>query len=190
MQVLNVFALLVVRGLAAKLDPTKHRLVLVTPRPEYLNMIGALRLLVDPATAHSTVFLPYTRLFGDFPGEIVQGIVSSIEESRLDITRIASRGWNESLRSLQTAEGGEYPCGGYRGIVTLDSGAKIEYDVIVLATGSAWEGLVAFPNDPQSYIKHVEIWRQKFRDAQNILIVGGGPVGIGMYLDGSPRGNN
>ncbi|KAJ3542647.1 hypothetical protein NMY22_g3430 [Coprinellus aureogranulatus] len=169
----------VIRGLTAKLDPAKHNLILITPRPEYANLIGALRLMVDPETAHSTVFMPYTRLFGSFPGTIIQGTATSIEETKFEITRMASRGWNESLRSAKGAQGAERFAGGCGGIVTLDSGIKVEYDVIVLATGSAWEGILAFPNDPQGYIRHVETWRRKFRDAQDILIVGGGPVGVG-----------
>ena len=171
-----------IRGLVAKLDPTKHRLILITSRPEYVNLIGALRLMVDPATPHSSVFFPYTRLFGDFPGHIVQGTATSIEETKFGVAKIASRGWNDSFEALKELGENDPPTAGCGGIITLGTGAKVEYDVIILATGSAWEGMIAIPNDPQCYIKHVETWRRKIRDAQDILIVGGGPVGIGTPL--------
>ncbi|TEB13590.1 FAD/NAD(P)-binding domain-containing protein [Coprinellus micaceus] len=168
----------VIRGLVAKLDPTIHRLILITSRPEYVNLIGAIRLLVDPTTPHSNVFFPYTRLFGDFPGHIVQGTATSIEETKSEVGKIASRGWSDSFEALRELGEEERPMAGCGGIIALSTGAKVEYDVIILVTGSAWEGMIAFPNDPQGYIKHVDTWRKRIRDAQDILIVGGGPVGI------------
>ena len=69
--------------------------------------------------------------------------------------------------------------GGRGGKVILDNGDEVLYDVVVIATGSSWESLVNFPDDETLYKEFVEEWRNKFKKANNVVIVGGGAVGIG-----------
>lgn len=144
--------LLVVRALAEKLDVVKYNLILITDRPTYVFLPAALRVLVDENAPLGTVFMPYKNLFGKFPGDLKIANVTSIEK-----LRSPKRGGN----------------------VILDSGEQIHYDAIVLATGSIWEGLLAFPKPEKQYLDHVETWRKRFREARDIVVVGGGPVGIG-----------
>ncbi|KAF5340263.1 hypothetical protein D9611_007913 [Ephemerocybe angulata] len=167
---------LVIKSLSAKLDASKHRLVLITPRPEYVNLIGSLRLVTDPSTSYDDVFMPYTKVFGNFPGKIIVGSATSIEETKIEIARIRSRSAGDLLGPGQGVGSANVSVAG--GDVILDTGERVPYDVIILATGSIWEGIVAFPNKPGEYVEHVESWRRKIRAAQKIVIVGGGPVGI------------
>ncbi|KAF8156792.1 FAD/NAD(P)-binding domain-containing protein [Crassisporium funariophilum] len=142
----------VVRRLSKKLDPQRHNLVLITSRNRFAYLPASLRLLVSRDTPIETVFMPYDKVFDKFPGQLKIGTVISVEENK--------RG------------------GGGGGIAVLDGGEQVVYDVLVVATGSSWEGLVAFPDEESLYKEHVELWRNKFQKAENIVIVGGGAVGI------------
>lgn len=95
--------------------------------------------------------MPYDTVFGKVPGKLIVGAVSSIEETK----------------------------GGEGGKVILKSGEQIAYHVLAVATGSAWEGMLSFPNEESSYKEHIRLWRNRFEKAQDIVIVGGGAVGIG-----------
>lgn len=97
------------------------------------------------------LLLPYSTVFGDFPGELIINTATSIEH-------------------IKGRPGGR---------VILKDGTEVPYDILTVATGSAWEGLVSFPEDEHLLRAHIELWRDKFEKAQNIVIVGGGPVGIG-----------
>ena len=63
--------------------------------------------------------------------------------------------------------------------MVLETGERIFYDVAVVSTGSTWSGHLAFPNDEAGCREHVESWQGKIRDAKDIVIAGGGAVGIG-----------
>ncbi|KJA26789.1 hypothetical protein HYPSUDRAFT_63567 [Hypholoma sublateritium FD-334 SS-4] len=140
----------IVRGLVKALDPSKHELTLIAPRPQFAYLPTALRVLVDKRTSIDRMFMPYDSIFGAFPGELKLGCVSSIDEN-------------------MSGKGGR---------VVLKTGEQIAYDVLAVATGSSWQGLLAFPDKQALYEEHIELWRDKFDKAQNIVIVGGGPVGI------------
>lgn len=133
------------------LDASKHQLILITARPKFTYLPASLRVLVSKDASLDTVFMPYDTVFGSFPGELKIGAVSSIEE-------------------IKDAPNGH---------VILKDGERVAYDILVVATGSAWSGLVSFPNEEVEYKEHVESWRTKFEKASNIVIVGGGSVGIG-----------
>ena len=49
---------------------------------------------------------------------------------------------------------------------------------LVLATGSKWSGPMDFPDSGADLRQFVAQWREKFRAAPDIVIVGGGAVGI------------
>jgi len=152
----NMFSILmtqtpVVRNLSKSLNRSKHELILITARPQYAYLPASLRLLVSKETSMDTVFMPYDTVFDKFPGELKIGVVSSVEETK-------------------NAPGGH---------VILKDGEQVAYDILIVTTGSAWSGLVSFPNEEAAYKQHVETWRTKFEKAQDIIIVGGGAVGIG-----------
>ncbi|KAG2003442.1 hypothetical protein CC2G_004044 [Coprinopsis cinerea AmutBmut pab1-1] len=162
----------VVRGLAAQLHPTKHKLILITPRPQYINLLGSLRVMVDPNASLNTVFLPFEKLFGHFPGELKVASVKSVEVARGPYSPPAKDAHFADLQNTPPVHAGA------GGTLLLSTGEIVRYDILVLATGSVYEGLVNFPLDPKEYHDHIEKWRKKISDAQNIVIAGGGPVGI------------
>jgi hypothetical protein len=133
------------------LDKAKHELILVTARPQVAYLPASLRVLVDKDTPHGMMFWSYETVFDKFPGELIVGTVSLVEESG----------------------------SGAGGRVLLHGGAHVQFDVLAVATGSSWKGLVSFPDEEIAYKAHIELWRGKFAMAQHILIVGGGAVGIG-----------
>ena len=95
--------------------------------------------------------MSYDKVFDHFPGQLRIGRATSVEANP----------------------------GGRGGKVILDTGDEVLYDVVVIATGSSWEGLVNFPDDETLYREYVEEWRNKFENANNVVIAGGGAVGIG-----------
>lgn len=63
--------------------------------------------------------------------------------------------------------------------VVLDNGERIPYDVLVLSPGSTWYGSFDFTSDIKAR------WaadRENVKKAQNIVIVGAGAVGLGMFV--------
>ncbi|KDR72483.1 hypothetical protein GALMADRAFT_73843 [Galerina marginata CBS 339.88] len=145
----------VVRALSSRLDQNKHRLILITSRPRYTYLPGALRLLATKDAPLSSVFMSYDNIFGKFPGELKIGTVTSIEENK-------------------------DPAFNRGGFIVFEGGDKLIYDVVVVSTGSTWVGHLAFPNDETGFKEHVKTWRKKIEDSQNIVIAGGGAVGIEM----------
>jgi NADH dehydrogenase FAD-containing subunit len=67
---------------------------------------------------------------------------------------------------------------GKGGFVTLENGDKVEWSVLVLTPGSIWEGPLDFPEKKPALLKWLADWRKKFEEAKEILLVGGGAVGI------------
>lgn len=64
------------------------------------------------------------------------------------------------------------------GVVNLEDGRQLRYDYLVLATGTSWGGPLAFPKNVEDKDKWITEWREKFRKANDIVILGGGAVGI------------
>ncbi len=65
------------------------------------------------------------------------------------------------------------------GQVTLDNGEIIDFSILILATGSSWSGPIAFGNDKDEVLQSVNSWRTRFNEAEDIVLVGGGAVGVG-----------
>jgi len=71
----------------------------------------------------------------------------------------------------------------------LASGETLQYQALVLATGSKWAGPIDLPDSEADLRQFVSQWREKIRDAPDIVIVGGGAVGVelsGEIRDGYP----
>lgn len=64
------------------------------------------------------------------------------------------------------------------GVVHLEDGRQLPYDYLVLSTGTTWGGPLAFPKNVEDKDKWIADWREKFRNANDIVILGGGAVGI------------
>ncbi|TRM61616.1 hypothetical protein BD626DRAFT_584561 [Schizophyllum amplum] len=62
--------------------------------------------------------------------------------------------------------------------VVLESGERVAYDALVLATGSVWPEQLQFPDDATRVPDHLAHWREKIAAAKSVTLVGGGSVGI------------
>jgi len=140
-----------------KLNPATHSVTLVTGRDYFLHFPATLRMLVtpEPDLEHNAV-LPYDNVFGTGNGvgrlsRIVHDKVSHVEEKS----------------------------GGEGGSVHLSNGEKINWDVLIIATGSVWKGALNFPSTNNDLLLWTKAWQEKFSKARNVVLVGGGAVGLG-----------
>ncbi|KAG6909523.1 hypothetical protein DXG01_017080 [Tephrocybe rancida] len=135
--------------LSKTLDHSKYQLILINPLPYRIWLIATLRLAVTQDEAlKKDVFLPYDKIFLNGNGKFVEGKVVSFEASK---------------------EGGS---------VILESGEKIDYHILVLSQGATWQGPPAFPSTDSGVKEHLSSIHNKLANAKDIVLVGGGAVGI------------
>ncbi|KAG5635713.1 hypothetical protein H0H81_010338 [Sphagnurus paluster] len=138
------------RSLSSTLDPGKYNLILITARPYYLHLIGSIRAAVTAEDNFAEqVAIPLDKLFVNGNGKIIIGKVTGISENSKN--------------------------GGY---VKLANGMEVPYSILVLAPGSYWQGPLSVPNTKQEHDQWFRQWQSKFENAQDILLIGGGAVGI------------
>jgi hypothetical protein len=149
----------IARLLSSKINPSTATLTLVTARPVAVHLPASIRMTTTGEDKlEETSLIPYDSLLVNGNGTIKVGRVTAIEQGK------------ESRAS---------------GTVVLSTGERIQYDILVLAPGSEWDGPLAFPDDRAALLEHIRSWRRKFENASGIILAGGGAVGIGMVL--SPR---
>ncbi|KAG6908946.1 hypothetical protein DXG01_002725 [Tephrocybe rancida] len=141
---------LVARQLSTVLDPAKHKLILVARRPHFTHLPGCLRASVTPEGAfEEQVLIPLDKLMVNGNGTIITSEVTSISEEGED-----------------------------GGNVTLATGDTIHWDILVLASGSHWEGPLMIPDSKSDTIEWFKGWQAKFAKAKDVLLVGGGAIAI------------
>jgi len=64
------------------------------------------------------------------------------------------------------------------GELEFENGETLSYEVLALCVGSHWPGPLNFPSSREEFDKFVGIWRSKFKEAKDILLVGAGAVGL------------
>ncbi|KAF7964765.1 hypothetical protein HWV62_3148 [Athelia sp. TMB] len=139
------------RLLSPKLGPLGYNLILIDSRPFFVHLVGSIRMSVSAVDnlEDDKVILPYDKVFASGVGELKVGTVASVTET-----------------------------GAAGGFVTLESGETVPYAYLVLAPGSVWNDNISFPNDRSSLKEHLATWRHKYENAQDIILAGGGSVGI------------
>lgn len=65
------------------------------------------------------------------------------------------------------------------GSVLLESGERLHWDYLVVASGSEWNGPLRWPRKAEDVPSYLETWRKKFSSAKSIAVVGAGAVGVG-----------
>ncbi len=141
----------ITRILSSKLNPTTTSLTLVTARPFAVHLPACIRMTTTAeGKLEDQVLIPYDSLLVKNNGIIKVARVTSIELGK-DAT----------------------------GTVILSTGERVDYDFLVLAPGSEWEGPLAFPDDRAAVLEHISSWRRKFENANGIILAGGGAVGCG-----------
>ncbi|KAF8918888.1 hypothetical protein CPB85DRAFT_1279205 [Mucidula mucida] len=144
------YGALAARRISAYLDSSKYNLILINPRPYRIHLIACARMVVsDRDELTKSAFAAYDHVFYNDKGTFVQATVTSINKSE------------------KTG-----------GSVTLDSGEKIPFHVLVIATGSKWSGPLDLPNSADAIKEWLDNRRKEFHDAESIVIAGGGAVGV------------
>ncbi|KAI0354848.1 FAD/NAD-P-binding domain-containing protein [Trametes cingulata] len=142
---------IVARELSAKLDASKHNIILINDRPYFIHLIAGARLTVTAEDQlEDKALVPLDKLFHNGNGTFKVGKVVSIAEAA-------------------AGKGGE---------VVLEDGERIPYTALVLATGSAWPGPLQFPEKDADVRSHIGSWRNKYEKANHVVIIGGGAVGL------------
>ncbi len=148
----------VARLLSAKLKPDQYNILVVTARPYYTHLPAWIRMSVtEEGNLEDRAHITYNYTMHNGNGQFVIGRAASI-----------------------TSEEGDKP-----GTLVLESGERIEYSALVLTPGSIWEGPLNIPDSKKETMEHLSTWRQKFKNAHDIVLVGGGAVALGKALTGS-----
>lgn len=136
------------------LDESKYTVTIITPQPYFIHRLGENRAAVtSEGDWDEKSWVPLGEKFNEGNSKLVIGSVVSISEQE-----------DES------------------GSVVLHDGREMPYAYLVLATGSSWGSHLAFPESKSESKAWAANWRAKFENAQNIVIVGGGVIGIGAFL--------
>ncbi|KAH9973763.1 FAD/NAD-P-binding domain-containing protein [Lactifluus volemus] len=141
----------ITRVLSTKINPGTTSLTLVTARTFSIHLPAAIRMTTTAeGKLEDDILIPYDNLLVNNNGTIKIGRVTSIDQGK-------------------EAHSG--------GTVVLSTRERIQYDILVLAPGSEWEGPLSFPDDRAAVLEHIKSWRRKFEDASGVILVGGGSVG-------------
>jgi len=167
---------LLARELSSELNRDEHELLLIEARPYAIWLIAGARLVTEEGhhpPLEERALVPYDKLFHKGNGSVKRGKVVSIHL----LSRSDGGGGETGDATAELEKPTDED--GYSGYVVLEDGEKVLYDALVLATGSKYSGPVDFPDDPTQCLAHIERWRTKFREAKDIMLVGGGGVAIG-----------
>ncbi|KAJ7598608.1 FAD/NAD(P)-binding domain-containing protein [Mycena floridula] len=131
------------------LDKATYQITIIDKRDVSIHLLAVCRVNVSNVDdLEKTAFLPFDRIFHNGNDTFKQGLVTGIE------TTYAA------------------------GTVLLESGERIKYDILVLASGSKWEGALDFPDKTPEIGEFLRSNRQAIGAASSIVLAGGGAVGI------------
>jgi NADH dehydrogenase FAD-containing subunit len=183
----GVVGSLLARELSSKLNREEHELVLIETKPYAIWLIAGARLVTEQGChpgLEERAFVPYDKLFYNGNGSVKRGKVVSIHSySRHTSTDTRSDhpdGGEVDTSSAPAESEKRTDEDGHSGYAMLEGGEKVLYDALILATGSKYSGPVDFPDDPAQCRAHLERWRTAFKEAKNIMLVGGGGVAVGQ----------
>jgi apoptosis-inducing factor 2 len=136
--------------------PPNFELILINPRPYRICLPASLRLVVSDTNnldnPETGALIPYDKIFSGNPN---------------------ARFVHASVTAVLPSEGNS------KGKVILNTNEQLAYDALILATGSKWGGAIDFPEgDEKVLLDYINARREEFKNAKEILIVGGGPAGI------------
>jgi len=134
------------------LDESKYNVILVNPSKYYFHRIAGIRAAVTT------------------DGNFHERSWAELKEEKFN------RGTKKLITGLATLIEENHDGSG---TVTLDTGEQIPYTYLVLATGSSWEGHLAYPSEKAEAATWSASWRAKFEKAESIVLVGGGAISIG-----------
>lgn len=174
---------LLARELSSRLNRNEHELLLIEARPYAIWLIAGARLVTEEGrhpALEERAFVPYDKLFYNGNGSMKRGKVVSIHSfSRHAHTNTRGDGDEGETSDAPSEPEKQTDDVRYSGYVVLEDEEKVLYDALILATGSKYSGPVDFPDDPEQCLAHIERWRTAFREAKDVVLIGGGGVAIG-----------
>jgi NADH dehydrogenase FAD-containing subunit len=141
---------LLFKELAAKLANTGYNLIIIEPREFVVHLPSTIRMVVTPE--------------GSYENKSIMDHPSNLSSDNVRFVYAEVTSINE---------------GSNGGRVELNNGESVDYSILILATGSRWAGPVALGTTKNQILASVSSWRTKFADAQDIVFVGGGAIGLG-----------
>ncbi|CEL58299.1 Apoptosis-inducing factor 2 OS=Taeniopygia guttata GN=AIFM2 PE=2 SV=1 [Rhizoctonia solani AG-1 IB] len=150
---------------------TKQNIVVVGSGGGGLILVQTLQKQINPET-HQLVVVEKRDYYTHWPA-LVRGSVTSQGSIAEDSLIPFDRAFDPSVRLVHS---------GAREInsteVVTDSGEHIAYSYLVLATGSLWNGALALPDSRKEALEQLDAFRKRLDAAKNVVILGGGAVGI------------
>jgi NADH dehydrogenase FAD-containing subunit len=141
------------RELAAKLANTDYNLIVIEPRKFFVHLPSTIRMVVTPEGGYEN------KSIMNHPSNLSSGNARFVYA---EVSSIVDGGSNG-------------------GRVMLNNGEFIDYSILIFATGSHWSGPIAFGTRKDQILEAVNSWRKKFEGAQDIVLVGGGAIGLGKF---------
>lgn len=119
----------IAHDLSAKLDASKYNLILINPCPYHIYMLaGACLTTSDEGHLEDTTFIPHNNTFVNGNGILKVGKVTVISNHKR----------------------------GKGGVLTLQVGEQLLYEILVLASGSTFKGALAFSDEKDGMFGMVE----------------------------------
>ncbi|KAF9051854.1 hypothetical protein BJ165DRAFT_1401308 [Panaeolus papilionaceus] len=144
-------ALFVFDALHSTLNASKFDLVVISDRDYYAHYPAVIRMVTTPQEElEDRVLLKFGPRFNKDNKKHIVGTVTAIEE-----------------RSDKSG-----------GHVVLADGQKVDWSLLVLTTGGKWRDALDLPLAKKDTQAHIASWKAKFENANDIVLVGGGIVGI------------
>ncbi|GAA6017902.1 hypothetical protein JCM10207_003493 [Rhodosporidiobolus poonsookiae] len=152
------------KELLATLNPETHRLVIVDRNSHFGHLFAYPRFAIAPAYEHKA-FIPFHPML-PAPHAIVQASALSL------VPPSSSTGGGKVVldRAVQLP-GQDTPA------------AEIEYDALVLATGTKLSKPGTLETEKKDSVMYLQGVQQKLKAAKDIVIIGGGAVGVQMATD-------
>ncbi|KAJ1310822.1 hypothetical protein OPQ81_009341 [Rhizoctonia solani] len=150
---------------------TKQNIVVVGSGGGGVALVQTLKKQINPET-HQLVVVEKRDYYPHWPA-LVRGSVTAQGSVGEDSLIPFDRAFGPSVRLVHSAAKQITPTE-----VITESGERITYSHLVLATGSIWNGPLALPDSRKQALEHLNAFRKQLNAAKDIVIVGGGAVGI------------
>ncbi|KAG8740579.1 hypothetical protein FRC11_000188, partial [Ceratobasidium sp. 423] len=149
----------------------KQNIVVVGSGGGGLVLVQALQKRLNPET-HQLVVVEKRDYYAHWPG-LVRGSVTSQGSFNENGLIPFDRAFDPSVRLVRSAAKQITSTE-----VITESEERIVYSHLVLATGSLWNSALALPDSRKQALEHFKSFREQLEAAKDVVIVGGGAVGI------------
>lgn len=135
------------------------RVVLVSPNDEMLWVYATVRAILPEKFGHDKIFLPLRPAFAKYSASKFEHIVGTAQSLDPEANRVVVLSTNADKKHQQRT---------------------IDYDTLVIATGSSFKDDMPFKNltDTMATKKEIDNLREKIAAARSIVVAGAGQTGV------------